>query len=68
MTWFFCIVKDHSGEVSMTCGRVVVEAGDKDGAVREIAKVDVGEGCHKGRLVHGPYETKEIAENASTRT
>jgi len=64
MAWFFCIVKDHSGEISMTCGRVVVEAETKEGAIKKLSAVDVGDGCHKGMLTHGPYVSKEVAETA----
>ncbi len=65
MAWYFCVVKDHgSGEVSMGCGRVVVEAETKEEARKMLSAVDVGDDCHKGMLTHGPYVSKEVAETA----
>lgn len=51
----------------MTCGRIVVEAETKENASRKIAEVDIGEDCHKGMLIHGPYESEQVAETAPAK-
>lgn len=65
MRWWFKIVKDHSSEVSMTCGRVVVQAENKGEASKKFLQISLAEGQHFGMLIHGPYDSQAEAETAT---
>ncbi len=67
MQWWWKKVKANHGGVSMTCGRVVVQAADPEEADRlitERAKTWEDEYVPRHAPLNGPYATEEEANGS----